>query len=87
MKKIILLLMVTVALQALPIFSIKKVGTIDSTWSVVDKDVYETCINGVVYYVTEAGYRSSLAIKEVEINHPILGKIFQPVKCETKEFK
>ena len=81
MKKIIFLLLISLSVFA-QTFAIEKVGVIEATWSEPDKDIYSTCIEGVTYYVIEAGYRSGLAIKEVEIDHPILGKIFQPEKCQ-----
>jgi len=86
MKKILLsilsTLMLTPTISATEkLFTITKVGTINATWSESNKDVFETCVNGYSYYVLEAGYRSGLATVWEEIDHPILGKISVPKKC------
>jgi len=82
MKLFLLLILIMSSIFADSIFPIKKIGVIDSTWSESDKTVYETCIKGHSYYVLEAGYRSGLAPVWEEIDHPILGKIDQPKKCQ-----
>ena len=79
--KILLLIALTISINA-KTFPIKKIGTIESTWSETDKIVYETCVKGYSYYVLEAGYRSGLAPVWEEIDHPILGKFDAPKKCK-----
>lgn len=81
MKTILILLLTISAIFADTTFPIKKIGTIESTWSESDKTVYETCINGFSYYVLEAGYRSGLATVWKEIDHPLMGNIVQPKRC------
>jgi len=81
MKILILILLTISTIFATEIFTQKYVGAIKTPWGLVDKKIYETCINGFSFYIVEAGYQSGLAPVSEEIVHPILGKIIQHKKC------
>ena len=80
MKKIILILMLVSGLFASQELKLKEVAFVKRF--VENRTVYETCYRNRLYIMVDTGYNSAFATVWEEIDHPVLGKIDQPVKCE-----
>lgn len=81
MKKIILMLLIVTSVFAQD-FVTREIGTIVSPGIQSNVELYEVCIKGRLYYYPRYGYRTGLAPVWEEIDHPVLGKIDQPKKCQ-----